>query len=120
MIHEIDTHDDKRVFILWLARYEEKYKAVLTQRTYSNDPDSKRRWWYTHQSVRSAFIHLKSSLSNMFFYLDDPSVPRHTNGLEGEFTHLETKLNMHRGLSRNRRKGFTSWYWFFQSQKNKK
>lgn len=119
VIHQIDTLNDKRVFLMWFERYKAKYEATLNKRTYSTDPASKKKWWYTHKNVRKAFIHLKSSLPNMFFYLEDPAIPRHTNGLEGEFTHLETKLNMHRGLSRVRRKGFTFWYWYFQSIKGK-
>jgi len=34
---------------------------------------------------------------NIFFYLDDSSIPKDTNGLEAEFTHLKGKLNMHEG-----------------------
>jgi len=62
---------------------------------------------------------IKSSLDNIFFYLDDQSIPKDTNGLEAEFTHLKGKINMHTGLSRNRRENFVAWYWYLKSLKSK-
>jgi len=109
-INKIFTHSEKQVFLNWLTRFEVRYEHILKQRSYSG-----RTWWYTHKNLRLAFNTLKSSKNNMFFYLDDPNIPKDTNGLEAEFTHLKTKLNMHRGLSKNRRESYVFWYWFLKS-----
>lgn len=115
-LNSIKSDSDKQIFIKWVYRFEERYKAFINQRTYSKNPklDGK-TWWYTHKNLRLAFRTIKSSLDNMFFYLEDSNIPKDTNGLEGEFTHLKIKLNMHRGLSKNRRKNFVNWYWFLKS-----
>ena len=112
LVNRIYTQNDKRVFLLWLDRFEKRYAETLKKRTYSSSRGS---WWYTHKNLRLAFNTLKSSKDNMFLYLDNPNIPKDTNGLEAEFTHLKTKLNMHRGLSKARRENYVFWYWFLKS-----
>ncbi len=123
-INKIANQREKEVFLKWLDNYEERNKDILNQRTYKKDgnvnsKDPEKTWWYTHKNLRLAFNTIKSSRNNMFFYLEDPNIPKDTNGLEAEFTHLKTKLNMHRGLSRKRRSNFVYWYWFLKSIYNK-
>lgn len=119
-INKITNQNEKLVFLKWLDNFEERNKNILNQRTYKKDgsvnpKDPEKTWWYTHKNLRLAFNILKSSRDNMFFYLEDSNIPKDTNGLEAEFTHLKTKLNMHRGLSRERRSNFVYWYWFLKS-----
>lgn len=114
-LNQITNTKEKGVFIKWLELYENRYKDFLNQRTYSNDKLSKKKWWYTHKNVRAAFRHVKTSLPNMFFYLDNPNIPKDTNGLEGGFTHLKSKVGSHRGLSNYRREYFVNWYWYLKS-----
>jgi transposase-like protein len=109
-INKIKTLNDKQIFLNWLVRYEKRYQLTLKQRTYDN-----KSWWYTHKNLRLAFNTLKSSQNNMFFYLENNNIPKDTNGLEAEFTHLKTKLNMHRGLSKSRKENYVFWYWFLKS-----
>lgn len=120
-INQITNLYEKQIFLKWLARYELKYKHFLNHRTYSNNLtlNNNKTWWYTHKNLRKAFIHLKSSTPNMFHYLMDPNMPKDNNGLEAEFTHLKTKLKLHRGLTHQRRINFINWYWFLKSKKIK-
>jgi len=115
-LNQIKTIEEKQVFLNWFKLFGEEYKEILTSRTYNKDPNSNKKWWYTHKNLRLAFNAVKSSLNNMFFYLEDSSIPKDTNGLEAEFTHLKQKLNMHRGLSRERRENFVAWYWYLKSR----
>ena len=105
-INKIKNNTDKEIFLKWLNRFETRNSNFLKQRTYSADPTSPKKWWYTHKNVRAAFRHLKTSTNNMFFYLENNQIPKDTNGLEAEFTHLKQKLNSHRGLTRNRQQSF--------------
>lgn len=116
-INKIHSKYEKKIFIKWLDRLESRWEFFINQRTYSTDPESDKKWWYTHKNLRGAFRTLRSSISNMFYYLDHPNIPKDTNGLEAEFTHLKLKLNAHRGLTRKRRANFISWYWFLKSKK---
>jgi len=113
-INKISNHYEKEIFTKWLGRYESRWESFINQRTYSKDPSIGKKWWYTHKNLRGSFRTLRSSISNMFYYLDNPNIPKDTNGLEAEFTHLKLKLNAHRGLTRKRRANFISWYWFLK------
>lgn len=117
-LNQVKTHGEKQVFLNWFERFGEDYREIILHRTYNKDPNSKRKWWYTHKKLRLAFNTVKSSLNNMFFYLEDSSIPKDTNGLEAEFTYLKGKLKSHRGLSRKRRENFVAWYWYIKSLKN--
>jgi hypothetical protein len=113
-LNEISSENDKTILINWLKRYELKYISLLNQRSYGLNEFENKTWWYTHKNIRKAFRHINSSLCNMFFYLNNTNIPKDTNGLEAEFTHLKTKLNIHRGLKRARRIGFVNWYWYLK------
>lgn len=115
--NQIKTENEKRVFLAWLVRYENEWKTFINQKTYNTNPNIKKKWWYTHKNLRKAFRILKLSQNNMFFYLDNTNIPKDTNGLEAEFTHLKNKINAHRGLLQKRVINFVSWYWFFKSKK---
>ena len=118
LINKIPSNYEKQIFLKWLGRYEVSYAAFLCQRTYAIKENGRKTWWYTHKNVRKAFVHIKSSLPSMFFYLEDINIPKDTNGLEAEFTFLKTKLNIHRGLKRTRRVNFINWYWYLKPTQN--
>jgi len=49
----------------------------------------------------------------LFHYLDNPKIPKLTNGLECRFSYLKNNPRAHRGLSKEHRKSFLLWYdWF--------
>ena len=117
-INKIPSEYEKQIFLNWFNRYEKRYTFFLNQRTYAVKDSGRNTWWYTHKNLRKAFVHIKSSIPSMFFYLKDINIPKDTNGLEAEFTHLKTKLNIHKGLKRNRRINFISWYWYQKPTQN--
>lgn len=114
MINKVKSKTDETVFRKWLENYGRENELFLKQISYAKKPNGATTWWYTHKRVRSAYRHILGSLDHMFLYLDDPDIPKDTNGLEAEFTHLKTKLNLHRGLSKTRRENFVNWYWYFK------
>lgn len=116
-INKIKTNAEKFVFVNWLNIYEKRHEHFLNQRTYYVNPYGKRSWWYTHKNVRKAFRHLKSSLNNMFFYLDNSDIPKDINGLESDFSFLKSSLRKHRGLTRKRQENYVNNYWKIKSTK---
>lgn len=56
----------------------------------------------------------------MFQYLDNPKIPKSTNGLESYFGHLKDNLSIHRGLSYKHRKNFIKWYLYFRNKEIKR
>jgi O-glycosyl hydrolase len=53
----------------------------------------------------------------MFHYLENPRIPKSTNGIESFFGHLKGHLAIHRGLTKTHFKGFIQWYlWLKNNQ----
>ncbi|MBI4999311.1 transposase [Candidatus Gottesmanbacteria bacterium] len=111
-LNQIKNQNEKEIWIKWLLRFERRYLKVINERTYAED---KRHWWHTHKNLRRAFRTLRSSIDNLFLYLDFPDLSKDTNGLEAEFKHLEQKLSVHKGLTRKRKINFIKWYFFLKS-----
>lgn len=114
-INDIKNHYEKEIWLSWFKRFEERNKEVLNQRSYQGK-EGKITWWYTHKNLRRTYRMIKNSLPNLFLYLDYPELPKDTNGLEGEFSHLKRKLSLHRGLKRERKINFVKWYFYLKSQ----
>jgi len=91
-------------FNTWCLRWEN----FLKQRSYAEDGTKK--WWYTHKSLRRVRASVKSAMPNLFHYLNDRSIPRDGNGLEGRFSSFKQHYRQHRGLSKSRREGYIAWY----------
>lgn len=117
-LNQIKTPYERDIFLKWLWRFKLRYESFINQRTYAKDPHAEKKWWYTHKNLRKAFRHLETSTQNLFFYIEDSNIPKDTNGLEAEFTHLKIKLRAHCGLTRERRQRFISWYWYLKSTRN--
>ena len=115
LLNSVKTPSEKGVWIAWLTRFEERYGDFVKTRTYGINKEGKKGWWFTHRNLRRAFMTLKTSLPNLFIYLDNPSIEKDTNGLESEFSHLEDKLANRRGLKRSARIDYLKWYCYLKS-----
>lgn len=115
LINQIKNHSEKKVWVSWLERFEQRYGDFVKTRTYGINKEGKKGWWFTHRNLRRAFLTLKNSLPSLFIYLDNPLIEKDTNGLESEFTHLVDKLRSRRGLKRTKRINFVRWYFYFKS-----
>ena len=115
-VNRIQGKHEKEEWQKQFRQFAHDYMDIMKQRTYMRREDGTKTWWYTHKNLRHAFIFLRNSESNMFFYLEDGNLPKDTNGLEAEFTHLKSKLRIHRGLKRERRINFLYWYFCFKTE----
>jgi hypothetical protein len=96
------TVQNKESFTQALESWHERWKELLTERTYA--PDGK-HWWYAHKRLRSAYRSLNTNLPYLFRYLEYPElgIPNTNNSLEGYFSKLKQLLNNHHGLKKCRR-----------------
>ena len=114
-LHTITTHEKKqewiRVFTTWCSRYEvflrEKSVNPLTT-----------RHWYTHRKLRRTRSLILHALPNLFHYLDDPLIPKSTNGVESFFGILKNHLAIHRGLSSEHWSSYITWYLSLKNDKS--
>jgi len=111
-LHLIGNRDDWGYWVVDLIKWHEQYKDFVNEKSYY---ELTGRYWYTHKSVRKAFVHIKRALPDMFHYLDNADIPKSTNALESFFGHLKQNISIHRGLSKEHYKNYIKWYLFFRS-----
>lgn len=114
LLNKIHSHYEENIWLKWFERLEKKHAYLIRERTYFKNQEGETTWWYTHRNLRRVFRTIRKSINNLFLYLDYPELPKDTNGLEGEFSHLKTKLSIHRGLKRERKANFVKWYFYFK------
>ncbi len=112
-LHSIKTVDQKWYWVVELVNWHKRHLPYLSEKTFH--PTSG-RYWYKHKMVRRAFTVIRRALPNMFHYLDNPSIPKSTNGLESFFGHLKSHITVHRGLSSGHRRSFIKWYLHFRNE----
>lgn len=102
--------------------WEVLYSDFLKEKTYSTNPFSQRKWWYTHKSLRSAYRSIKTNLPYLYLFEKFPElkIPNTTNLCEGYFSHLKERLNRHRGLNTERKYKMTNFLLSLLSPPNKK
>lgn len=115
-LHLIQTKQELSFWLLELANWDTRHHQFVHEKTVN--PLSG-KYWYKHKLLRRSFSVLKSALPHLFNYLDNPRIPKSTNGLESFFGHLKTNLNVHRGLSTRNRKSFLRWYLYFKNARRK-
>lgn len=78
--------------------WHEKYEVFLAEKTVTIQTG---RWQYTHRNVRSAYRTATHWLPYLFTCKKFPelNIPNTTNTLDGTFSHVKNKVNVHRGLN---------------------
>jgi hypothetical protein len=98
------TRTTRKTFTVELDQWYERWSEFLKERTHS--PERKREWRYMHERLRSAYFSLRRNLPWLFTYQDFPklNIPNTTNSCDGSFSHWKNKIELHRGIRRQRRK----------------
>lgn len=113
-LHTIENREQWGYWIVSLIQWHNQHYAFLNEKSFN---PYTQRLWYKHKFIRRSFTTIKRALPDMFHYLDNPRIPKSTNGLESFFGHLKSHLTVHRGLSKEHRKNFIKWYLFFRNRK---
>ena len=97
-------HTDKESFVGAFAEWEEKWHDFLVERS----ADATGKTHYVHKSLRSAYMSLKRNMPWLWTWYDFPklNIPNTNNALEALNSDLKAKLNLHKGISHERRKVF--------------
>ena len=95
-------HTDKESFAGALDEWHTKWTGFLRERTM----DVNGKTHYVHKNTRSAFLSLKRNMPWLWTWYDnrDLDIPNTNNELEALNSNLKAKLNLHKGLSGERRK----------------
>lgn len=106
-ITNIKNYQERDEWLATLFSWCDIYEDFLKEKSYLI---GSKRWWYTHKNLRKVRAMLLNALGDLFHYLEDSSIPRDTNGLEGRFSPLKQHYKQHRGLSKSRREAYLYWY----------
>jgi hypothetical protein len=94
------AHTDKASFEYWLKEWHERWKEFLEEKTINPITGKK---YFTHRRLRQAYYSFQRNLENLFtfqFHSQIIEIPNTTNSLDGYFSHLKSKLAVHRGASK--------------------
>ena len=99
------TKTDEKTFTDALNAWHAKWSDFIEEKTTFEFVTGKKKWFYSHGRVRSAYRSLKTNLPYLFTYQKYPelNIPNTTNDLDGSFSALKKKLSVHHGLRRDRR-----------------
>ena len=99
------TKTDEETFTEALLAWHVTWGTFIEEKTIDSFVTGKKKWYYTHKKVRSAYRSLKHNLPYLFTYLKYPAlnIPNTTNDLDGSFSALKKKLAVHHGLRKDRR-----------------
>lgn len=97
--------------------WKEKYEFLLKEKTIGLK--TKKKWWYTHGTLRRAIKLLSAQSEHNFAFLKFPFLPKTNNSLEGLNSQIKQKLGNHRGMKLNQQISFIFWFLTFSRVKNK-
>lgn len=113
VLHRIENREQWGYWVVELIKWHKRHEHYINEKTFKKDTG---RFWYKHKMVRRCFSVIKRALPDMFHYLDNPKIPKSTNGLESFFGHLKSHITIHRGLSKKHRRSFIKWYLHFKNE----
>ena len=93
-VHTTNSH----TFHVRLTLFMEMYHEMLNQKTFNEVTG---RWDWTHRPLRQAALSLVRFKPSLFTFEHNHNIPKHTNSLEGHFSHLKLYLGVHRGVSKH-------------------
>ena len=112
----IKTPQEAANWIRLLHQWHQLYQDLINEKTYSTGPNTKTRWWWTHERLRRAYKRLErlSRTEHLFTYLEpefaNKNIDHTTNQLEGGINApIRRLLNTHRGLSEPHMKKAIQW-----------
>lgn len=110
IIEEVIFISDPSEYYAWSQKLDQwliDYGCLLKNR--SNNPETTKKWWYTHGKLRQAINLLTKNQESLFKYLHHSFLPKTNNSLEGVNSQLKQKLGAHRGMVVFQQVAFCSW-----------
>jgi len=111
-LFSLSTLEQSSYWLLAFYQWNERHHDFIYEKTFHADQI---HFWYKHKMLRKTRHLIMRAISNLFYYLEDTSIPSTTNRLESFFGHLKDKLRVHRGLSYSHKKSFIRWYLHFKN-----
>jgi hypothetical protein len=93
---------DSSIFEALIDTWYCEYEDFLMEKHFS---EYTQKYEFVHERLINAYASLKRNMPFLYTYQDYPELemPNTTNSLESVFGHLKQKVNLHRGLRRDRK-----------------
>ncbi len=106
-LSRIRTKRQKRRWIRSFRYWDRRHERFLKERTTA----ASGHWWYTHRVLRGTRSLLRNAIPDLFRFVDDPSIPRTSNHVEGGLNaRLKELFRCHRGFNPTKKLALASWY----------
>ena len=102
-VTHISDQKQRNQFLESVDQWEKRYGHKI-----ASQPE---KGWVFSDLKRARSMLLKA-LSNMFHYLEDPEIPKTTNGLEGYFSRMKRLYRNHNGLHNSKLKNYFEWHFY--------
>lgn len=117
VLPRVRTRRQKRRWVRAFRKWQRRSDRFLKERTYY-ETAGRRRWWYTHRTLRVVRSHLRNALPHLFTYVRHPWIPRTSNHLEGGTNaRLEELIGRHRGMPLEHRKALVAYFLHSKTEK---
>lgn len=87
-LHKINNHEEQKN---WTDRFN-KWEFDHHEFIHERKKDWMGKHLFAHYDIRQARSVIKNALPNLFYYLDNPKIPKSTNGLECRFSYFKNNL----------------------------
>jgi len=114
---KIENFKEKRLWKGRLYLWIKIYGFLLKEKTVG--VGTKKKWWYTHGSLRRAIKLLTFDDNHLFAYLSYKFLPKTNNAIEGLNSQIKTKLSNHRGMKTPQQTTFIFWLLTFRRVRNR-
>lgn len=104
----IKTIKEQDYFIQTFYNWIDKYKDFVTSLPRNN---------IAFKDLKRTMNLIKNALSNMFYYQNNKFIHATTNALESFHSRLKSDYQRHRGLTKQHRISYLSWYCYFKNQR---
>lgn len=98
------TKTNEEMFTKLLDAWYQRWGQFLKEKTVIQGT---KRWCYTHKRIRSAYFSLRKNLPFLFTFEHQRKLginfPNTNNSIEGYFSDLKKKVNLHQGLRLDRK-----------------
>jgi len=103
---QINSVEGRDEFIASYVQWLDKYKNFVL---------SLPREQVAFKDLKKTKALIYNALPDMFYYLDDPKIPKTTNTLESFYSRLKADYRKHRGLTEQHKISYLSWYCYFKN-----
>ncbi len=104
---QINSAEERDRFIAAYAQWLDRYKNFVLLLP---------REQVAFKDLRRTMALIYNALPDMFYYLDDPNIPKTTNTLEGFYSRLKADYRKHRGLTEKHKISYLIWYCYFKNE----